>query len=76
MAIVYQCSHCCLVVGRIEQQSINSSELGFDRLNTEEREAAISYQNNGDIHVQAICDDCYDALALNPSFHEIDTFIQ
>jgi hypothetical protein len=36
----------------------------------------IHYDEVGDMHVRAICEDCHDALMKNPQFHEYHTFIQ
>ncbi|KGA96069.1 hypothetical protein AJ85_13495 [Alkalihalobacillus alcalophilus ATCC 27647 = CGMCC 1.3604] len=76
MAIFYQCRHCDLKIGQIDEKKVDSSTLGFDQLNSEERENVLAYQTNGDIQVKTICEDCFDALTINPTFHEIDSFIQ
>jgi hypothetical protein len=76
MSIHYKCRHCGVAVGTIDSMSVNSQELGFHHLDDQERMDMISYQNNGDIEVKTICEDCQEALDRNPQFHENKTFIQ
>jgi hypothetical protein len=76
MSIHYNCRHCGVKVGTIDRMSLHSEQLGFHQLNDEERVDMISYQNNGDIEVKTICEDCQEALDRNPQFHENHTFIQ
>ncbi|AST93984.1 anti-sigma-F factor Fin [Sutcliffiella cohnii] len=76
MAIHYHCRHCQCGVGSIENASVFSEALGFHHLSDDERQEMISYQQNGDIHVQTICEDCQEALNRNPDFHQYEKFIQ
>lgn len=76
MSIHYNCRHCGVKIGSIDRMSIHSESLGFHQLNDEERKDMINYQENGDIHVKSICEDCQEALDRNPHFHENQTFIQ
>jgi hypothetical protein len=78
MSIHYYCRHCGVKVGSIDRVSVQSDELGFNKLNDEERVDMIAYQQNGDIEVKAICEDCFEALDRNPHYHEREhhTFIQ
>lgn len=76
MAIVYQCRHCSQLIGKLEEQMIESSLLGFDQLTPKEKQEMIEYKSNGDVHVYAICDHCEAAFAEHPHYHELDYFIQ
>lgn len=76
MSIHYLCRHCGVNVGIIDRKSVFSEQLGFHQLDNEERVDMISYQDNGDIQVKTICEDCHEALNRNPHFHENQTFIQ
>ncbi|APH06722.1 anti-sigma-F factor Fin family protein [Bacillus weihaiensis] len=76
MALHYHCRHCGVKVGSLEQQSISSEQLGFTSLTNEERQEMITYQQNGDVHIKTICEDCQDALNRNPDLHQYDRFIQ
>ncbi|KAA0543712.1 anti-sigma-F factor Fin family protein [Bacillus sp. BGMRC 2118] len=76
MSIHYNCRHCGVTIGSIDRMSIHSEELGFHQLNDEERLDMINYQENGEIHVKSICEDCQEALDRNPHYHENQTFIQ
>ncbi|OIJ17546.1 peptide ABC transporter permease [Anaerobacillus alkalilacustris] len=76
MTIHYQCRHCGISVGKIEQNQIEAQKLGFHQLDQSERTEMIRYDETGDIHVDTICEDCQEALERNPHFHENQTFIQ
>ncbi|GAE36570.1 anti-sigma-F factor Fin family protein [Halalkalibacter akibai] len=75
MAIHYQCRHCKTKLGEIDQQ-VESNALGFDQLSSSERTDMVTYASNGDIHVEAICEDCHEALMRNPDLYELDHVIQ
>lgn len=76
MALHYYCRHCGVKVGSLENQSLSSQQLGFDSLTNDERQDMITYQQNGDMHVKTICEDCQDALHRNPDLHQVDNLIQ
>ncbi|MCA1032834.1 anti-sigma-F factor Fin family protein [Bacillus timonensis] len=76
MALQYYCRHCGTKVGSIDQVSLHSETLGFHQLSESERQQMISYEQNGDIHVKTICEDCQEALERNPDYHQYETFIQ
>ncbi|MBM6616102.1 anti-sigma-F factor Fin family protein [Bacillus suaedaesalsae] len=76
MSIHYNCRHCGVNIGSIDRMSVHSEELGFHQLSDEERLDMINYQENGEIHVKSICEDCQEALDRNPHYHENQTFIQ
>ncbi|HHY75099.1 MAG TPA: anti-sigma-F factor Fin family protein [Bacillus bacterium] len=76
MPIHYYCRHCKIQMGEVDKDSIESQKLGFHVLSEEERMDMISYDTNGDIVVQSICEDCQEALERNPDFHSLHTFIQ
>ncbi|MDY0404041.1 anti-sigma-F factor Fin family protein [Virgibacillus sp. 179-BFC.A HS] len=76
MSIVYKCKHCNKVIGKLEQHSVDISLLGWDNLSPADKGAMIHQQENGDIHIQTICEPCQEALIKNPHYHELDYFIQ
>ncbi|MGO4890189.1 anti-sigma-F factor Fin [Anaerobacillus sp. MEB173] len=76
MAIHYHCRHCNVEVGRLESNHYDSSQLGFNHLDHEERNEMISYDASGDMHVKTVCEDCQEALERNPDFHQHELFIQ
>lgn len=76
MAIVYECRHCQQEVGRIDATEVEESSLGFQVLTNEERLEMITYEQNGDVKVKTICENCQEALERNPIFHQLDSFIQ
>lgn len=76
MALYYYCRHCGVSVGKLEKHSLYSHQLGFHQLTDEERNEMIHYQQNGDIHIQTICEDCHEALQRNPDYYGLEKFIQ
>jgi hypothetical protein len=75
LAIVYRCRHCGGTIGKLDQQYVEAETLGLHTLSSEERNEMVSYQTNGDIEVNAICEHCEEALNQNPVYHEMDTFL-
>jgi Protein of unknown function (DUF2757) len=76
LAIHYHCRHCGTTVGTISNKSVHSEQLGIHKLTEEERMHMVQYQNNGDIHVRTICEDCQESLERNPDYHQLDYIIQ
>lgn len=76
MSIKYNCKHCGKTIGQLKESMIDTEALGLHHLTGEERQEMIVYQSNGDISIKTICEDCQEALERNPSFHELDFFIQ
>ncbi|QGQ43933.1 anti-sigma-F factor Fin family protein [Metabacillus sediminilitoris] len=76
MALHYHCRHCGVKVGSIDSISVSSEQLGFHQLSNDERQEMITYQDNGDMHIKTICEDCQDALNRNPDLHQYESFIQ
>lgn len=75
MAIHYHCRHCGMNIGKIDQMSIHSEQLGLHKLSDEERQEMVSYDQQGDIHIAAICEDCQEQLTRNPDYHQYDFLI-
>ncbi|MBG9447908.1 hypothetical protein ABE67_00615 [Cytobacillus firmus] len=75
MAIHYHCRHCGTKIGSIENSSVYSEQLGIHKLNDQERQEMISYDQSGDMHVRAICEDCQESLERNPDYHQQDFII-
>lgn len=76
MAIVYTCRHCGNEIGKLEQKVMDTSILGFDQLTAKEKEEMITYEKNGDVQIQSICENCEETLGNHPHYHELDFFIQ
>ncbi|WP_138420002.1 anti-sigma-F factor Fin family protein [Aquibacillus sediminis] len=76
MSVVYTCKHCGNIVGELNQQMVDTKLLGWDQLTSEDRKQMIHYQDNGDVKIKIICEDCQDSLERNPHYHELDNFIQ
>lgn len=76
MAIIYKCNHCGDQVGQLDQQVVDTQTLGWNELSNQDRKEMIQYQNNGDVEIKTICEDCQESLDKNPHYHELDFFIQ
>lgn len=76
MALRYYCRHCGVNVGTIDSISIHSESLGINLLTDIERKEMVSYEQNGDITIKTICEDCQEALERNPELHQYEQFIQ
>lgn len=76
VSIVYKCRHCGHMIGQLEQQIVSTSMLGWDKLSHRDKEKMIQYKENGDVHVQSICENCEDSLGQHPSYYELEYFLQ
>jgi hypothetical protein len=65
MSIRYVCRYCNHKIGHIEQP-VTEEQLGFQSLNAEERENIISYQENGDIQANVVCEHCQETIQRQP----------
>lgn len=76
MAVHYQCRHCGITLGTIDQSIHDSVRLGIHTLTDEERLDMVQYDNEGNIHIKSICEDCQELLERNPDYHNQDYLIQ
>ncbi|AST95560.1 YabK [Niallia circulans] len=74
MAVYYGCRHCGQTIGVVFENA-TEADLGFHELNEMEKDELLTYSENGDIHVKAICEDCYTALSDNPQLYSYPYFI-
>lgn len=75
MTIHYHCRHCGVSMGKLDQLSVHSERLGLHTLSNEERQDMVSYDQQGDIHITSICEDCQEILQRNPDYHQYDFLI-
>ncbi|MBB6447470.1 anti-sigma-F factor Fin family protein [Bacillus benzoevorans] len=75
MAIHYHCRHCGMKIGMIDQVSVEAERLGLNKLTDEERHEMITYNENGDLHIKSICEDCQESLQKNPEYYQNDFLI-
>lgn len=76
MAITYSCRYCGTQIGQLQNEIYHAEALGFDHLTAEERREIIHYDDNGDVQVKTVCEDCQEALERNPDYHQLTSFIQ
>jgi hypothetical protein len=75
MAVRYYCRHCGTHVGNLDQKEMSYNRLGFNNLSLDERMEMLNFDNNGDLQVKVICEDCQEALERNPDYHSLHTFL-
>lgn len=75
MAIHYNCRHCGVNMGSIENMSMHTEKLGFHKLTDDERMDMVSYDQTGNVHIKSICEDCQESLQRNPDYHQYDYLI-
>lgn len=76
MAVNYICKYCKSNMGKLDSSIISEQRLGFHSLTADERKDIITYNLNGDIEVQLVCDYCNDALSNNPELMLINNPLQ
>ncbi|HET7629487.1 MAG TPA: anti-sigma-F factor Fin family protein [Bacillales bacterium] len=76
MAITYQCRYCGTQIGQLQNEFYHAEQLGFNHLTVEERREMIHYNDNGEVLVKTVCEDCQEALERNPDYHQLKSFIQ
>ncbi|MBS4201487.1 anti-sigma-F factor Fin family protein [Bacillus sp. FJAT-49732] len=75
MPIHYYCRHCSSKMGTIDDSVFEEEQLGIHTLTDKERQEMVTYGSNGEIFIQAICDDCHEAFINNPDLHQYDYLI-
>lgn len=63
-------------MGKIENSFVPEHRLGFHSLTDDERKDIITYNLNGDIEVQLVCDYCNEALSNNPELNLVNNPLQ
>lgn len=66
MAINYVCKHCHVVLGSLERNHSNETQLGLLSLTPAERRNMIAYDSDGGLTVKVTCDYCKEAFEHNP----------
>lgn len=72
LSIEYHCRHCGHKLGKLGLEHYEGIQANFTEA---EKENFVSL-NDDQIHVMAICENCYHALEENPHYYEYDTFLQ
>lgn len=76
MTIYYDCRHCGQRIGKLDQKEIDVSLLGFDQLTNKDLTDMIYYDQDGNMRVKSICENCQRTLEQHPNYHELDFFLQ
>ncbi|MCE7791256.1 anti-sigma-F factor Fin family protein [Salipaludibacillus sp. CUR1] len=75
MAFHYYCRHCRQKIGDLDVD-IDRRQLGLEQLTEQDEQEMIEYDKQGNVYIRIICEECEQALAKFPDYHEQDTFIQ
>lgn len=75
MSIIYKCRHCGHTIGSLKHRSVTTSMLGLDQLSAQDQKRMIQYKDNGDVHIQAICESCETSLVTHPDYYELEYFL-
>ncbi|WP_339060693.1 anti-sigma-F factor Fin [Tepidibacillus marianensis] len=74
--IKYVCRHCGHHLGSFDSLVAHDERLGLNSLTTQERENIISYESNGDIIANVVCEYCQEALERNPELMLLSNLLQ
>ena len=75
MVIYYYCTHCNIEVGSLTNVEFDSIQLGIHILTKNEQESMVSRDENVNVYIKTICEDCHGAYQTNPSLHQYDYLI-
>ncbi|SDJ72461.1 anti-sigma-F factor Fin [Salimicrobium halophilum] len=76
MHIHYTCRHCDRDLATIQGDQVPLSKLGFDVLDAEDIERMVDVQNNGDVVLHVVCDECQDMQQNYLHYRDPYYFIQ
>ncbi len=76
MSVVFECRHCSSIIGTVTKQDVTETMLGIHTLTEEEQNEMIHYKENGNMHIQSICEQCEETLGDHPELHALHYFIQ
>jgi len=74
--IKYVCRHCGHHLGSLDQFVVHDDRLGLNSLTPKERENIISYESNGDMVANVVCEYCQEALEQNPELILLSNLLQ
>ncbi|MFC6335157.1 anti-sigma-F factor Fin [Paenibacillus septentrionalis] len=76
MAVNYICKYCRSHMGTIDHSLVSEHQLGLHSLTPDERKDMITYNGNGDLVVNLVCDYCNEALSSNPELNLVNNPLQ
>ncbi|GAK01400.1 anti-sigma-F factor Fin [Geomicrobium sp. JCM 19055] len=72
MVVYYHCKQCNAELGTVSSREAMDYDLGFSVLNQEEKKEVLETDEQGNLHVHALCDTCYEMSQASPHVHEQD----
>ena len=76
MAIRYTCRHCETEIGSLPFESAKETILMLQKMDEEEEEHFLQYEEDGNVTVRCICEQCEQALQRFPDYYSLKKWIQ
>jgi len=74
--IRYVCKHCGTQLAAFDSNQQTEASLGLQSLTHEERDSIITFESNGDMVANVICEYCEEAVARNPELSLLSNPLQ
>lgn len=74
--IKYKCKHCGDSLGEVNRVHVDEGQLGLHFLTASERESIITYESNGTMVANVVCEYCQQAIENNPELSLIPNPLQ
>lgn len=74
--IKYICKHCGHQLATLDNGEYDEETLGLHSLTQEERDSIITFENNGDMIANVICEYCEEAMDRNPELSLLSSPLQ
>ncbi|MCF6094698.1 anti-sigma-F factor Fin family protein [Microaerobacter geothermalis] len=76
MAVHYICRYCRTHIGTINDPRVTESQLGFHLLSPDERNQILSYQPDGTVQANILCEHCQETIERYPEMSLLFTHVQ
>ena len=74
--IKFVCKHCGHQLANFDSNQHTQESLGLQSLTHEERDSIITFESNGDLVANVICDYCEEAMVRNPELSLLSNPLQ
>ncbi|MCZ2260574.1 anti-sigma-F factor Fin [Sporosarcina sp. G11-34] len=76
MTVRYKCRHCKTEVGSLPFESVKDTILLLQKLDEKEEEHFLTYEKDGAMAVQCICEQCQQSLQKFPDYYALSKWLQ
>ena len=76
MAIRYTCRHCETEIGTLPFESAKETILLLQKMDDEEVEHFLTYEEDGALMVRCICEQCEQSLRSFPDYYTLKKWLQ